>query len=780
MPRPSNRGDAGENRHNLIKNPPAFNYKKPRGFLRMSSAFSLGAHPNLTTDQQTAFSASKFALLLSRLAQKIQAKSGPKPLKRSYPSSIQSLFPFFTSDQFLPYIDPFYSRTPKKANSNLRFKLPKPKTNLKVLLAIILAFGPTLSFSAVANANCVNPGQVAAVAAAQQGASTEPVVTEINTCGGDDVSYQIPLTTTVTFDGVTYSNIYATTNSVITFGQPDGTYWTYPSTPSISLYSFDWVVYPQWRNDEHLIIRSSDGGFQVDISARPIWLQNTPEPTRIVITAAILSDGTVAMAYTLSGPEYPQNNPRTGVRLNNGQVVDFETYGIEETEQAPELAPEPTEEAPFNPPAPEPTPEPAPSLNAPTNVTATQLQDGSVQLTWDAPTPTSTSVERYAVSWSTDNFTNNGWGIGSTTNSITIPRDSFTTSGGLDQTYQFRIRSDNDTASIYSPFSTTASTVVASPPPPPPTVPQGATVTNEGSFVEIVAPEGQRIASAIGYYGDPNDSTRGQDVSSILFELLAGETSATVEVSNDTFQNDPAGGTVKVLILLVTFEEIPTPTAPPVEPVEPVVPPTNPVEPEPEPSLEPEPEESIEPQPEETLEPEEPTTEPVEPSPEPVEPEPSPEPSPEPTPSEEETITSVEELPEEITPEVLMSIDLEEIVATDLTEEQAEALIEAALETFETAEQGSPEYEQALEALFVAAQQDDIVLDESLAAIPLLGNALSGAVELVNFLGNAGADMSPQVREDSERVIVAAVIVGQIALMATSNATMVVAMNART
>jgi hypothetical protein len=127
-----------------------------------------------------------------------------------------------------------------------------------------------------------------------------------------------------------------------------------------------------------------------------------------------------------------------------------------------------------------------------------------------------------------------------------------------------------------------------------------------------------------------------------------------------------------------------------------------------------------------------------------------------------------------------MSIDLEEIVATDLTEEQAEALIEAALETFETAEQGSPEYEQALEALFVAAQQDDIVLDESLVAIPLLGDALSGAVELVNFLGNAGADMSPQVREDSERVIVAAVIVGQIALMATSNATMVVAMNART
>lgn len=670
----------------------------------------------------------------------------------------------------------------------------------RVFIAFLLAFAPAIIGADLASANCVNPGQVAAVAAAQQNASTEPVVTEINTCGGDDVSYQIPLTTTVTFDGVVYNNIYATTNSVITFGRPDGTYWTYPTTPSISLYSFDWVVYPQWRNDEHLIIRSSDGGFQVDISARPIWLQNTPEPTRIVITAAILSDGTVAMAYTLSGPEYPQNNPRTGVRLNNGQIVDFETYGIEETEQPPVLAPEPTEEAPFNPP---PPPPPAPSLNAPTNVTATQLQDGTVQLTWDTPTATSTSLERYAVSWSTDNFTNNGWGVASTTNSIIIPRDSFATTGGLDQTYQFRIRSDNDTAAIYSSFSSTASTVVASPPPPAPTVPDGATVTNEGSFVQIVAPEGQRIASAIGYYGDPNNSTRGQDVSSILFGLLAGSTSATVEVSNDTFQNDPAGGTPKVLILLIVYEDIPiepapvepTPTPTPevtpspeptpipvppvVPPVEPVVPPTIPVTPEPEPSPGPEPEEPTTPQPEEPVQPEEPTTEPVEPSPEPVEPEPSPEPSPKPTPSEEETITSVEDLPEEITPEVLMAIDLEEIVATDLTEAQADALVAAALEVFETAEQGSPEYEQALEALFVAAQQDDIVLDEALAAIPLLGDVLGGALEAFNFLGNAGADMSPQVREQSEKTIIASVIVTQIALSAVSMAGIATTVNIR-
>jgi hypothetical protein len=682
----------------------------------------------------------------------------------------------------------------------------------RVALAFLLAFAPIFLAADFAHANCVNPGQVAAVAAAQQNASTEPVVVEINTCGGDDTSYQVPLSVDITFDGQTFNSVYATTNSVITFGAPDGTYWDYPQTPSISLYSFDWVVYPGWRSDEHLIIRSSDGGFQVDISARPIWLQNATEPTNIVITAAILSDGTVAMAYTLTGPEYPDANPRTGVRLNDGTVVDFETYGIQETEETPELAPEPTEEAPFTPepePTPEPTSEPTPEplvLNAPTNVTASQLSDGSVQLNWDAPTQSNTAVERYAVSFSTNNF-DTGWAVSSTTNSITIAREVFETSGGLDQTYQFRIRSDNDTAAVYSSFSETASTVVASPPPPAPTVPEGATVTNEGSFVEIVAPEGQRIASATGYYGDPNDSTRGQDVSSILFELLAGETSATVEVSNDTFQNDPAGGTPKVLILLIVYEDIPietnpetpeptpTPTTPgivdpspspdpqPVEPVEPVLPPTTPVVPEPEPSLEPEPEVTTPPQPEETEQPEEPATEPEEPLEElspiestPIEPEEEPI---DPIEPEEEPITSVEDLPEEISPEVLMAIDLEEIVPTELSEAQAEALVEAALETFETAEQGSPEYEQALEALFVAAQQDDIVLDESLAAIPLLGDVLGGALDTLNFLGNAGADMSPQVREQSEKTIIASVIVTQIALSAVSMAGIATTINIR-
>lgn len=203
----------------------------------------------------------------------------------------------------------------------------------------------------------------------------------------------------------------------------------------------------------------------------------------------------------------------------------------------------------------------------------------------------------------------------------------------------------------------------------------------------------------------------------------------------------------------------PEPSPTPTDPVEPVLPPTIPVEPSPEPSLESEPEMQPMPQPVAPTPTAQPTPEAVEPSPEP---------SLEPTPSIEESIISAKDLPVDLSSEDLVEINFEDIVPTELTKEQADALVTAALEVFETAEPGSPEYEQALTALFVAAQQDDIVLDESLAAIPLLGDVLGGATEILNFFGNAGADMSPKVREDSEKIVVTAVVAVQAALSAVS------------
>jgi len=153
--------------------------------------------------------------------------------------------------------------------------------------------------------------------------------------------------------------------------------------------------------------------------------------------------------------------------------------------------------------------------------------------------------------------------------------------------------------------------------------------------------------------------------------------------------------------------------------------------------------------------PEEPTENVVEPTPEP-EPEPTPE---EPTESELLEQEAVKEI------ESLVEIDPEE-----LTEAQVEELVAAAMVVFETTEQGSEEYKQALEALAVAAQADDPNLPEEFAAIPLLGDAAGVALEVLNDLGNVGADMSPQVREESEKTIIASVIAAGAAINAVSAA----------
>jgi hypothetical protein len=186
-----------------------------------------------------------------------------------------------------------------------------------------------------------------------------PEVTTIVTQGGDDVSYQIPLTVSVVYDGVTYENVYATTNSVITFGRPDGTYWTYPTTPSVSIESKDWWVLPQQMPDTHFIINVSAGGFQVDGTYRP-YGTFTGETTSIIITAQIQTDGTVAYSYAVNGPL--AGNERTGAVLTDGTVVPLETLNIIQVEEAPVLEPIPVNPTPEPEPVPEPVvPEPQPS-----------------------------------------------------------------------------------------------------------------------------------------------------------------------------------------------------------------------------------------------------------------------------------------------------------------------------------------------------------------------------------------------------------------------------------
>jgi hypothetical protein len=147
------------------------------------------------------------------------------------------------------------------------------------------------------------------------------------------------------------------------------------------------------------------------------------------------------------------------------------------------------------------------------------------------------------------------------------------------------------------------------------------------------------------------------------------------------------------------------------------------VEPTPEPTIEPNPEPSVEPTPETSPEP---SVEPepvVEPAPQPM-PEPSVEPTPEPQPTINSPVSPVEPIKPEISPS-----------PTPTPENTPTPVIE-------------PEAEQTL--------------IENIAQLPQL--ALEQVAKLVENLRSIGSDMSPEVREQAQQVVVASVIVTQVAL----------------
>jgi hypothetical protein len=157
----------------------------------------------------------------------------------------------------------------------------------------------------------------------------------------------------------------------------------------------------------------------------------------------------------------------------------------------------------------------------------------------------------------------------------------------------------------------------------------------------------------------------------------------------------------------------------------------------------------------------------------------------EPTPTPTETEEPVKE-PEEVKPEPIpepeppvspepskpeLPVNIETVDPATLSNEQVAELISVANEILNNSEQGSAEYEEALEALFVAAEANDIELSEELAAIP----GLSAAVDAINFIGNVGADMSPKVREESEKVVVTAIVAVGAAVNAATGAALTAA-----
>jgi hypothetical protein len=126
--------------------------------------------------------------------------------------------------------------------------------------------------------------------------------------------------------------------------------------------------------------------------------------------------------------------------------------------------------------------------------------------------------------------------------------------------------------------------------------------------------------------------------------------------------------------------------------------------------------------------------------------------------------------PPVVTPQNTLT-DLTSVAPTDLTDAQVTQLQQVAYQVLESVPENSPEYAQALDALYVAAQADDIQVDASIASIPGVGAVAVGLTNAINLLGNIGSDMSPAHRATAKKEVVAAVVVTQIAVGASGMAT---------
>lgn len=370
----------------------------------------------------------------------------------------------------------------------------------------------------------------------------------------------------------------------------------------------------------------------------------------------------------------------------------------------------------------------APILSAPTDVSVVVNEDYSVTLNWTAATAVNTTVERYAIFFYAGE---QGWAVSSTENTTTIPSSTFESTGGLDVTYSFKVRADNDTETVYSTFSEpVAIEVPAEPQPEPEPQPQPA-------------PEPAPVAPVEPPVSSPEPTTESTPEPTEP-EPTSTEPELTPELTPSP-EPEPSPE--------------PTPSEEPVTPAETPAPTPTPTT---APSLTPTPTPAPQPEPSPTATA---TTTPT-PLPQPTAtPTPSPTPAPVlPTP-EAPIVIAVEISSENIVAVIAEIVNIEE--PRDLSPAQQEVLLEAAFETFANVEQGSEEYEAALEVLTVLAEADDPEAPEELAAVPLVGAAAVAVLEVFNDLGNIGADMSPEVREDSEKVVIAAVIVGQIALTAS-------------
>jgi hypothetical protein len=548
--------------------------------------------------------------------------------------------------------------------------------------------------------------------------------------GDDDGSFPMTLPFSLQLGNTNYNQIYYSTNGLMSFGRPDGNFSSYPSTPSVTLAGRDWVSFGPGAYTSYGYNQDS---FCIEWSVRPFPESSGPL-TQIRLVVNVFPNGGWHGEITTLG-WIPPDIRRGIVWEQNGTPLligaAFDVNGGVPIEVAP--APPPTS---FT----EPPAIPIQCWNGSTvyaPATCPPIPSDIVcwdnsTVPWNATCPTQPPP---ITCWDGSEV---NWNEQCPAQPITYPADAI------------------------------------------------SLTVNESQILEYTPPIGMKISDILfASYGTPDNYQYGlcHAVGSqfIVENYLIGNTSLIIGANNDVF-GDPCGGTGKRLSVVITIESDPTYVAPS---------PTT--SPEPQPTISPEP--TVEPSPQ-----------PSQPAPQPSEPvvQPSETSSPIPTPSVSESVAPVSPVTQSPTPEPEPSVPSElvpspedsltpdpDLPSTDLpfdnditdglTAEEAIALEELLTEygpmdavSFESFEESGLDYEDLPPDQPVMLENGVILTAEVADAIEmfedpseLLLTVLTDPGKALKAFANVGADMTPEERKESQAVVVASVIVGQ--LIASTN-----------
>jgi hypothetical protein len=133
--------------------------------------------------------------------------------------------------------------------------------------------------------------------------------------GDDDGSFRMDLPFSLKLGTTDYNQVYYSTNGLMSFGQPDGNFWDYPTTPSVTLAGRDWV---SWGQGAYTSYGYNESSFCIEWSVRP-YPRSSGDLTQIRLVVNRFANGGWHGEITTLG--WIPDNIRRGIRYDPNEPV---------------------------------------------------------------------------------------------------------------------------------------------------------------------------------------------------------------------------------------------------------------------------------------------------------------------------------------------------------------------------------------------------------------------------------------------------------------------------